>query len=1739
MWNFDSDYNKWNGTEDKLSKVDFDYYKQELQSVRFWSKCLSGATYLPVNDLTDIYESLSRYQPKNWYVSTLSSPYSVSSIPPENANIISTTSSYYKYKSEYGLTLKNLFTPNRLIKDSTNYFYVDLATNAPINFTEITSEFYIDNVRVLDGHRVLIKDQKTTITLLNSQNPDDFISGNYQVINNFGASIEYEYYDSTNGVYIYQDSNLVRDPILDDYERCKRFSVNVKLGDVNTGRQFHLSRLRDGFFPTTLNSEPLEFTEKKNYLLRNKVDYNNLFETNYYDIVKYPEQSYFLDGITYSIPERTLAIGEFGVIVNTQNGKSNIIKNKYKVDLKSISQTEKYYWICGNDNTLLKVRKHDFFVERIKLEDVASVQAQIIKTDLNSVSFVNELRGVVVGELNTIFLTKNGGFNWERIEVDDFDAYNYTKVIFSTNTNFYISGRNGILIEMVDSLDGWIAYKRRISKKIDDDDEYVLVDDINDMYKTTITTWGASYSYSTASIAATKELLFLAVDNSNIIIHDINNSFSNLGTDFIYLDFNRHYGDIRNITRRETTNDFYFTGTDPLTNLDGIFQFSISNFLFVGTGSSYSNTAVGLTFANFVNQSYPNRLFDYKSEQLFICGNNALINSADYAMSLTFSALDTTFFEKLKSKMLFLDYDIASKLNFFTDDGNYRLPNSVTFSSTQLTNYVDFQPLVQGATAPSYLTQSETNWFTYWADREKTFKYYTDTPMDQSVMVLMSSSFSSTSLSTQLTVSSITDSGDLIKYLAPKILEDNHSRFNSFSFDPISAPTAFYDLYLYKYLMILRCDTNYPVSIGDLMEFKSSVVDKQLVVNRIEILNSKKYIYMFSEFNDNIIKELTLTTQPVTIENLNKYSNTSTLISKFNRHPLSNGYEMGYSDVFGNSSTSTSFVKVSAKFNNLTSYYNLGTRVITPSVTKEMKYTSGFLDFGYSPTYNILTYMESINKVDDFNPKFFATKEYLAMPEFRNIPLGPLDSPNAYIETNGVTHSGYPNGGFVLPGNTILFHPDLFFEWDSVFINTFVDIIIKTTTNTYTTERLLVLDKYYDVDNDYYVMKFHKRLIFDVGDSDILDNGTLDIVSRRTLKQISDDLQELNNIQRAKLSSETWQDEADGDLQTGGFRYYNYERDLNYKIPTDSYAKILLSDANTVENLSAILYVDSKYELAMNITKLERAFEIPISTTSITVQTPFFDAGKLYISSLQKHGLVTGDGIVLEFNGGTGSSQELNQQYFGYQTIIKVTDFDFVVDIDYGVSTFVGNDSGLIKYTKQDPFFGYSPVDIIELGVDKRGKQSIELTLENLVLENSKYRLSNIDFSKFRFRLIDGMNIEILNAAFPWILEAEISGAVIGGNSVGLIWYKGTWECGRWFGGTWISGVWMSGDWYGGTWNSYIIEDKILTVKVDTKTEDNERSIWYTGRWYDGTWTNGVWNDGRWYGGTWQNGLWYGGIWNDGVWQRGNFESGIWVLGTWNGGIFNCNNGPAYWLDGSWNGGDFENGMWYNGTWESKVSDARFGTNAYNSRTATWHAGKWVSGSFYSRLNRDDEGNLDVSDSHKLSIWKTGIWVSGDWWGGIAYNMDWKLGTWHGGILDEIQIVGIDHDDNAFILNGIFKFNIGDEFWITDGQIDGYFSSYGTNKVPRKYKVLTIEESSLSKTTKVYVDQVLQNIGPETTLSSNWKSFNFVKYETGLRIVSRFKTANWKSGIWTNGLFDDGLWEGGIWYEGVFNATWM
>ena len=1940
MWIFNTDYNKWVTTNDLLSKSNFDYLKQELNVTRFYSKCLSGSSYIPVNNLDNIYDILGEYEPRNWYMSLAGSQYSNAVIPPLHATPINQVSEfdyYQKYVSEYGLTLKNLFTPDRLIKDSIkNYIYVDVATIAQItNINEVFTNLTIDDVKLINGHRLLVKDQMSTTTLPFDTDPNTYFKGPYYVVQDYGTTIEYKFYNSENGIYLFNNNRLTKTNDLSVYADCIRYSVSVKLGTTNTQKQFHLSRLLNGYYPTTSLNEPIEFKEKHNWLLRNRVDYNNLFEINYYDISKFSSESFNLNGITYSIPERTIAIGEFGVILNTQYGTSTIVPNKYKVNLRSISKTNNYYWICGDEGIILRVSKSDLSVKKIDSG---------FETNLKSVSFYNELKGVIVGELNSILITKDGGNNWDKIIVDDFSTYYYNKVIFYKSNIIYIVGNAGVFLELHEDITGWDVYKRRVSRFIDDYEEYLLVDNINDIYPYKENNWGLSFSYFTqSSCLPNKELLLLTTDNNKVIVYDVNDSIPHF--DFIYLSLSQNHGRITNITNVNGTSKFHFSWDN--TTDHGISTFDLSTYQYIGVNNQYSNTVVGSQVSKLESSLYVNKIYNYNNE-LLVCGNNSLLQSSTYSViagtvsQLTFHLLDDKFESRLKSKMLFLDYDIASKLNFFTDTGDYRLPNTVNIllgtqsdytvisstvsqiktntntlntisvtqvlpqpldivvslnlTSTQLPNlvvnlkapngkiinlkrdntglgtdlvntkfttntsynkfnsttdsiydnntyqmdkvlnkgangylsnttllsdligtlignwslsmYIEtpfilnpepidtigfgfqpisfiskpvplitgtlsswdltfvytnstninltetlsnlwFEPLVHGATAPSFMTQSETNWLTYWKDTSKTFEYYADTtiPLDESTKVEISTTFSYSPVSSsyQLTNNSVDNTDLQVSRLAPSILNNEQSKFDGQITTLIVPPTSLKSLYVYDYIMILKVDPTYKINIGDVIRLESDVVDGNFVVNRIETLYTfiaggpttrfapryYKYIYMFTNFNENITTNLTQTTNPIVITNLNKYHTVNELEHNFNIHPISNGYELVYNNVVGQIPS----IDISAKFNNLTAYYNLATNVFANDsltyVMATMSYTDGFLKFGYTPTYNLLDYLEQIDDKTVSNPKFYADKEYLAMPDYRGIPsVGDNITPANVINKTFIQYNGlsFSSSSQALKSNKIYFGSDLRIEWESIFINTFVDITLYSDSGTYDTERLLVMKKYIDKEFSnslkytVYVIEFHKSINYKLNEPQT--NASIDIKSRRKLIQISQDLQELNNIQRARLRKESIK---------YGSEFYTYEREMNFKISTDSYAKILLSDVDTVKELSALIYVDHKNELAMNMTRLAKEYSLEIQNTSSYLPTGASQP-QLYIRCKNDHDLKTGDAVVLDFNGGTFSSQVLNQQYFGYHNVTVIDNRSFYIDVPFG--TAVVYDSGFVKYVKRDPFLNYQPIDITDVGIDKRGKNAIELSIDNLKLSGDIYSLINVDFNKFRFRLIDGLTIDTLSLRYPWILEAEIRNAIIGTDGSNIIWYKGIWECGRWFGGTWISGIWKSGDWYGGTWNAKKITDHLISVEIGNNTSDKSLSTWFTGRWYDGTWNDGTWVDGRWYGGTWNNGDWYKGIWNNGTWNNGEFSGGIWVTGTWNNGVLNCNNEASFWIDGKWNGGDFENGMWYKGIFEEKNNISRFGTKAYNSRTANWHSGEWLSGSFYSKMIVDNNNTPEVSESHKYSIWHTGNWYSGDLYGGIVYDVNFKAGTWHGGILEDIQIINVINDTvngNSYIkLNGVFRFKIGDEISILSNNP----STLSTNGVPYisyftsdRYKVIHADVDMNNKTTNVYIN-----------LDSPYYHISPIDVETNMRVVSRFKNSTWESGIWTNGIFETGLWKGGIWYNGIFGekAKW-
>ena len=94
MWIYNSNFGKWSSSSDSLAKSSFDLLMQELSATRFYSRILSGATFMPVNDLDNIYDILGEWKPKSWYVSPLGSQYSETAAPAKNAMGISEDTSY-------------------------------------------------------------------------------------------------------------------------------------------------------------------------------------------------------------------------------------------------------------------------------------------------------------------------------------------------------------------------------------------------------------------------------------------------------------------------------------------------------------------------------------------------------------------------------------------------------------------------------------------------------------------------------------------------------------------------------------------------------------------------------------------------------------------------------------------------------------------------------------------------------------------------------------------------------------------------------------------------------------------------------------------------------------------------------------------------------------------------------------------------------------------------------------------------------------------------------------------------------------------------------------------------------------------------------------------------------------------------------------------------------------------------------------------------------------------------------------------------------------------------------------------------------------------------------------------------------------------------------------------------------------------------------------------------------------
>ena len=146
--------------------------------------------------------------------------------------------------------------------------------------------------------------------------------------------------------------------------------------------------------------------------------------------------------------------------------------------------------------------------------------------------------------------------------------------------------------------------------------------------------------------------------------------------------------------------------------------------------------------------------------------------------------------------------------------------------------------------------------------------------------------------------------------------------------------------------------------------------------------------------------------------------------------------------------------------------------------------------------------------------------------------------------------------------------------------------------------------------------------------------------------------------------------------------------------------------------------------------------------------------------------MIVGDSVTLDYHPTVGN----NNGYNGYQIVLGVIGTQSFYT---GRPGSVVPGSGTLTVLRKDPFLNYEPIDIMDVGVDKEPKIAVVVTPDNIVLEESKYYLKNIDFNNYRYTLVDGLSVVDIHTRYPWVLEGMMSNAVIGEDSNGLVWYKG------------------------------------------------------------------------------------------------------------------------------------------------------------------------------------------------------------------------------------------------------------------------------------------------------------------------------------------------------------------------------
>lgn len=309
-------------------------------------------------------------------------------------------------ENEDNFTIKNWFSPTKLLDSEINITEVDFFMDTSIDVESIFENLSINNRFVKENQTILITNQKTQVSLSINVNPDTFFDVNYTVISSTSTNITYEYFSEENGVYTYQNNRLVR----------QSFDYKNNIFFIKTTQQTFTVRQRlDGFW--SIEGEPLEFIENNIDFLRHSFEYQNLFDSKI--------NGSFLD------KDRIIFFGNFGLIMFYQDDNLIIINNPYKFDILDAKKVRNNYLFVGTNSKAIYLNPITFEFTQFRIGDYY---------DVNSFDVYSN-NSIYVGQYGTV------------ITSDDFRQYNHLKLTdsdlniikYKSPKKGYVAGDNGEL----------------------------------------------------------------------------------------------------------------------------------------------------------------------------------------------------------------------------------------------------------------------------------------------------------------------------------------------------------------------------------------------------------------------------------------------------------------------------------------------------------------------------------------------------------------------------------------------------------------------------------------------------------------------------------------------------------------------------------------------------------------------------------------------------------------------------------------------------------------------------------------------------------------------------------------------------------------------------------------------------------------------------------------------------------------------------------------------------------------------------------------------------------------------------------------------------------------------------------------------------------------------------------------------------------------------------------------------